>query len=79
MKTAVLIPCYNEETTIRKVVSDFKKMLPDAFGSGFPVGSSRFIPRFYFGLQALRFVILLTEIHFASYPFIRTHKSLYTL
>ena len=30
MKTAVLIPCYNEETTIRKVVSDFKKTLPDA-------------------------------------------------
>lgn len=30
MKTAVIIPCYNEETTIRKVVSDFKKTLPDA-------------------------------------------------
>ena len=30
MKTAVLIPCYNEETTIGKVVSDFKKMLPEA-------------------------------------------------
>ena len=30
MKTAVLIPCYNEETTICKVVSDFKKTLPEA-------------------------------------------------
>ncbi|MBR2577600.1 MAG: glycosyltransferase [Erysipelotrichaceae bacterium] len=29
-KTAVLIPCYNEELTIRKVVSDFKRALPDA-------------------------------------------------
>lgn len=27
---AVLIPCYNEEKTIEKVVSDFKKNLPDA-------------------------------------------------
>lgn len=27
---AVLIPCYNEETTIGKVVSDFKKILPEA-------------------------------------------------
>lgn len=27
---AVLIPCYNEETTIGKVVSDFKKVLPEA-------------------------------------------------
>ncbi len=25
MKTAVLIPCYNEELTIEKVVLDFKK------------------------------------------------------
>lgn len=30
MKTAVLIPCYNEGLTIRKVVSDFKKVLPEA-------------------------------------------------
>lgn len=30
MKIAVLIPCYNEGLTIRKVVSDFKKALPDA-------------------------------------------------
>ena len=29
-KTAVLIPCYNEAITIKKVVSDFKKVLPDA-------------------------------------------------
>lgn len=29
-KIAVLIPCYNEEITIYKVVSDFKKALPDA-------------------------------------------------
>lgn len=28
MKTAVLIPCYNEELTIEKVVLDFKKALP---------------------------------------------------
>lgn len=30
MKTAVLIPCYNEELTIIKVVEDFKRFLPDA-------------------------------------------------
>ena len=30
MKTAVLIPCYNEELTVKKVVEDFKKYLPDA-------------------------------------------------
>lgn len=29
-KIAVLIPCYNEEITIYKVVTDFKKALPDA-------------------------------------------------
>lgn len=30
MKTAVLIPCYNEELTIAKVIRDFRKELPDA-------------------------------------------------
>ena len=30
MKTVVLIPCYNEELTIEKVVLDFKKALPNA-------------------------------------------------
>ena len=30
MKIAVLIPCYNEELTIGKVVDDFKKELPEA-------------------------------------------------
>lgn len=29
-KIAVLIPCYNESKTIEKVVSDYKKELPDA-------------------------------------------------
>lgn len=29
-KIAVLLPCYNEEQTIAKVVSDFKKYLPEA-------------------------------------------------
>lgn len=29
-KVAVLIPCYNEEITIAKVVEDFKRVLPDA-------------------------------------------------
>lgn len=29
-KIAVLIPCYNEEKTIGKVVSDFKRVLPEA-------------------------------------------------
>lgn len=29
-KVAVLIPCYNESKTIRKVVSDFKEVLPEA-------------------------------------------------
>lgn len=30
MRIAVLIPCYNEGLTIRKVVSDFKRILPQA-------------------------------------------------
>lgn len=30
MKIAILIPCYNEELTISKVIKDFKKILPDA-------------------------------------------------
>ncbi len=30
MKTAILIPCYNEEKTIEKVVSDFKRVMPHA-------------------------------------------------
>ena len=30
MKTAVLIPCYNESATIEKVVSDFKRIMPHA-------------------------------------------------
>lgn len=30
MKIAVLIPCYNEELTVAKVVQDFKKALPEA-------------------------------------------------
>ena len=30
MKVAVLIPCYNEELTIEKVIKDFKKELPEA-------------------------------------------------
>ena len=29
-KIAVLIPCYNEEVTIGKVVADFQQSLPDA-------------------------------------------------
>ena len=29
-KIAVLIPCYNESKTIKKVVEDFKRELPDA-------------------------------------------------
>lgn len=30
MKTAILIPCYNEAMTIEKVIFDFKKAMPDA-------------------------------------------------
>lgn len=30
MKTVVLIPCYNEELSIEKVIKDFKKELPEA-------------------------------------------------
>lgn len=30
MKTAILIPCYNEAATIEKVVNDFRRTLPDA-------------------------------------------------
>ena len=29
-KIAVLIPCYNEAKTIKKVVEDYKKALPEA-------------------------------------------------
>ena len=29
-KIAVLIPCYNESKTVEKVVSDFRRVLPDA-------------------------------------------------
>lgn len=29
-KIAVLIPCYNEEKTIKKVIDDWKKELPEA-------------------------------------------------
>ncbi len=29
-KIAILIPCYNESQTIKKVVSDFKRELPEA-------------------------------------------------
>ena len=29
-KVAVLIPCYNESKTIKKVVEDFKEVLPEA-------------------------------------------------
>lgn len=30
MKIAVLIPCYNEEMTIKKVIEDFRKILPES-------------------------------------------------
>ncbi len=30
MKTAILVPCYNEEMTIEKVIKDFKKTMPHA-------------------------------------------------
>lgn len=30
MKIAILIPCYNEELSIEKVVTDFKKEVPEA-------------------------------------------------
>ena len=30
METAILIPCYNEEQTIRKVIEDFQKEMPHA-------------------------------------------------
>ncbi|MGZ5000730.1 MAG: glycosyltransferase, partial [Methylomonas sp.] len=30
VKVAVLIPCYNEELSVSKVVKDFKAALPDA-------------------------------------------------
>lgn len=30
MKIAVLIPCYNESVTIKKVIDDYKRVLPDA-------------------------------------------------
>ena len=30
MKIAILIPCYNEELTIEKVINDFKRELPES-------------------------------------------------
>jgi glycosyltransferase involved in cell wall biosynthesis len=30
LKLAVILPCYNEEQAIAKVVSDFKQVLPEA-------------------------------------------------
>lgn len=30
MKTAILIPCYNEEKTVARVIKDFQQQLPDA-------------------------------------------------
>jgi hypothetical protein len=29
-QTAVLVPCYNEERAVAKVVADFRAALPDA-------------------------------------------------
>ena len=29
-KIAVLIPCYNEAKTVEKVVTDFRRVLPEA-------------------------------------------------
>ena len=29
-KIAVIIPCYNEEKTIEKVIKDFRRNLPEA-------------------------------------------------
>ena len=29
-KIAVLLPCYNEEITIEKVINDFQRVLPEA-------------------------------------------------
>ena len=52
-RIAVLIPCYNESQTITKVVTDFRKTLPEAVIYGltqaFPAGSgSRFAACFFF-------------------------------
>jgi hypothetical protein len=30
LKLAVILPCYNEDQAIAKVVSDFKQVLPEA-------------------------------------------------
>ena len=30
MKLSVVIPCYNEEAAIGKVIADFKRVLPEA-------------------------------------------------
>ena len=32
-KVAVLIPCYNEEKTVEKVVADYRRALPQALGA----------------------------------------------
>lgn len=30
MKIAIMIPCYNEQQTIKKVITDYKSVLPNA-------------------------------------------------
>jgi len=34
-KVAVLLPCYNEEMTIAKVIADFRKALSNKVPAGF--------------------------------------------
>ena len=43
MKIAVLIPCYNEVTTIAKVVTDFRTALPEK-GMSFVACSAKWRP-----------------------------------
>ena len=40
---AVLIPCYNESVTIKKVIEDYKKALPEATIYVYDNNSSTFI------------------------------------
>lgn len=45
-KIAVLIPCYNESSTIGKVVTDFRRVLPEAARKMAVISACFFLPVF---------------------------------
>ena len=55
---AVLIPCYQEEKTIGKVVADFRRALPNAVGDHFPQVSVQRFSLLDFNEHGIVFVLL---------------------